>query len=200
MRRPPPRRRALRPFEGRVGLVVIAALVLAAMGATAALVLGGGSADGGGQTTPPGPRTAAGKLFSSRALGVAGIRPPGWRLETSRRAVRLRSPGRAGVVAVSTAPASVGARALMGSTLAALTRSYRREKLSRRRRASLGGYAGIAVSGSATNARGVRLELLVSTARGRRRTYLVQAFVAHSAGALRLAEAQVLVDSLELSG
>jgi hypothetical protein len=92
----------------------------------------------------------------------------------------------------------VGVSTLMSSTLAAVGRSYRDQRLSRRRRAELGGYAGIAVSGSATNSRGVRLDLLISTAKGRRRTYLLQAFVARTAR-LRLVEAQGLVESLEFS-
>lgn len=180
--------------------MVIAVLVLAAMAGTAVLVLGGRSEKGETQTTPPAPGAAAGTFFRARALAVEGIRPPGWRLARSRRAVRLTSPERAGIVAVSAAPRSVGARALMTSTLAALERSYRKVRLSRRRRAQLGGRAGIAVSGSATNSRGVRLDLLVSTAKGRRRTYLLQVFVARAAAGLRLRQAQALVNSLELSG
>ena len=186
-------------LSGRLGVLVIAALVLAAMGGTAVLVVNGRSDDGRAETTPPASGSPAGTLFRTRALGVAGIRPRGWRLRSSRRAVRLRSPDRAAVVAVSGAPPSVSPAALMTSTLDALGRSYRGERLSRRRRAELGGNAGIAVSGSAINSRGVRLELLVSTAKGRRRTYLLQVFVARAAR-LRYVEAQVLVNSLELSG
>ena len=103
-------------------------------------------------------------------------------------------------MAVSAAPPSVTARALMTSTIAALRRSYREERLTRRRRADLGGNAGIAVSGSATNSRGVPLDLLLSTAKGRRRTYLLQVFVARAAARARLGEAQALTNSLELSG
>ncbi len=184
-------------LTGRLGVVVIAALVLAAMAGTAVLLLGGRAEDGRAPTTRPPP---AGTFFRARALGVAGIRPPGWQLDGGRRAVRLRSPDRTGIVAVSAIPSSVSARALMTSTLAALGRSYHRARLSGRRRANLGGQAGIAVSGSATNSRGVRLDLLVSTAKGRRRTYLLQVFVSRSAAGLRLGQAQALVDSLELSG
>lgn len=114
--------------------------------------------------------------------------------------MRLTSPGRSGLVAVSAAPRSVSAGALMTSTLSALRRSYRKASLTKRRRARLGARAGIAVSGSATNSRGVRLDLLVSTAKGGRRTYLLQVFVARSAAGLRLRQAQALVNSLELSG
>ena len=173
-------------------------LVLAAMGGTA-LVLGGRSEDGRSEKSPEAAPSPAGTFFRARAVGVAGIRPPRWRLKRSPRAVRLTSPDRAGLVAISTAPPSVSARALMTSTLAAVGRSYRKAKLSRRRRADLGGRAGSAVSGSATNSRGVRLDLLVSTAKGLRRTYLLQVFVARVAG-VRLREAQALVDSLEISG
>lgn len=205
MPRPSPPSKALRLLTGKVGVVVIAALVLGAMAGTAVLVVGGRSEEGGAQSSPPaaGPAAArerTGTSFRARALRVEGIRPPGWRLVSSRRAVRLISPGRAAIAAVSAAPPSVSASGLMTSTLTALGRSYRRARLSRRRSARLGGRAGIAVSGSATNSRGVRLDLLVATAKGRRRTYLLQVFVARTAGGLRLRQAQVLVDSLELSG
>ena len=200
MRRPPSPRRGLRLFRGRLGALVIAALVLAAMAGTAVLVLGEGSEDGGARTSPSVSPSPTGTFFRAGALGVAGIRPRGWRLSSSRRAVRLRSLDRAGIVAISAAPASVGTRALMTSTLAAVSRSYGKRRLSARRRAAVGGRPGTAVSGSATNSRGVRLDLLLSTAKGRRRTYLVQVFVARAAGGLRLGQAQALVNSLELSG
>lgn len=198
--RPPLPTRPLRPLTGRLGVAVIAALVLAAMAGTAVLVVNDGSEDGRPETSPPGQRSPAGTFFRARAIGVAGIRPPGWRLRSSRRGARLRSPDRAAVVAVSGAPPSVSARALMTSTLAALGRSYRGERLTRRRRADVGGRPGTAVSGSALNSRGVRLELLVATANGRRRTYLLQVFVARVAVRVRLGQAQRLVNSLELSG
>lgn len=198
MRRPPPSRRGLRLFTGRLGVVVIAALVLAAMAGTAVLLLGRRSDDEQTERRPAAVQPT-GTVFRSRALGVAGIRPPGWRLRSSRRALRLTSPERAAIVAISAVPPSVSASALMSSTVAAVGRSYRNRRLSRRRRAELGGYAGFAVSGSATNSRGVRLDLLISTANGRRRTYLLQVFVARTAR-LRLVEAQGLVESLELSG
>lgn len=204
MQRPPPRRRGLRLLTGRLGVAVIAVLVLAAMAGTAALVLGGRSDDDmprpdSGQS-PPALQTPPGAFFRERALGVAGIRPAEWRLRSSRRAVRFTSPDRAGVVAISAAPSSVGPRALMTSTLAALRRSYRKTRLTRRRSADLGGRRGIAVSGSATNSGGVRLDLLVSTAKGRKRTYLLQVFVSRSAAGRRLGQAQALVNSLELTG
>ena len=199
MGRSRPQRRVLRLFSGRPGVAVIALLVLAAMGGTALVLLGGRSDDGRSETRPEAAPSPAGTFFRARALGVAGIRPPKWRLKRSPRAVRLTSIDRAGLVAISTVPPSVSARALMTSTLAAVGRSYRKATLSRRRRADLGGRPGRAVSGSATNSRGVRLDLLVSTAKGLRRTYLLQVFVARAAG-LRLREAQALVDSLEISG
>ena len=198
MRRPPPPRRGLRLFTGRVGVVVISALVLAVMAGTAVLLLDRRSDDERTGARSPDVQPT-GTVFRSRALGAAGIRPPGWRLKRSGRALRLTSPERAAIVAISGAPLSVGARALMSSTLAAVGRSYGNRRLSRRRRAELGGHAGIAVSGSATNSRGVRLDLLISTAKGRRRTYLLQVFVARTAR-LRLVEAQGLVESLEFSG
>ena len=198
MRRPPPLRRGLRLFTGKLGVLVISALVLAAMAGTAVLLLSRGSADEPTRARPPAVQPT-GSVFSSRGLGAAGIRPPGWRLRSSRRALRLTSPERAAVVAISAAPPAVGAGALMSSALAAVGRSYRNRRLSGRRHAELGGYAGIAVSGSATNSRGVRLDLLISTAKGRRRTYLLQVFVARTAR-LRLVEAQGLVESVEFSG
>ncbi len=197
---PPPRRRGSGVLSGKLGVVVIAVLVLAAMAGTAAFVLRGRSDEDSARKDPPAPRPPPGSFFRERALGVAGIRPPGWRLTSTRRALRLRSPDRAGIVAVSAASSSVDPRALMTSTLAALGRSYRKVKLTSRRRADLGGRRGTAVSGSVTNSRAVRLDLLVSTAKGRRRTYLLQVFVARSAAGQRLGQAQALVNSLELTG
>ncbi len=188
--------------------MVIAVLALAAMAATAALVLGGRSegdavnrsrpASGGPAGTRSG--ASAGTFFRARALAVEGIRPRSWRLTSGRRVVRLTSPGRAGIVAISTVPSSVSASGLMTSTLATARRSYRKARLSRRRSAPLGGYTGVAVSGSATNSRGVRLDLLISVAKGRRFTYLLQVFVARTPAGLRLGQAQALVNSLEFSG
>lgn len=187
-------------LTGKTGILVIAALVLAAMGATAAL-LRSRSDDGDGGSSTSTLEAPAGQAFRAKRLGVAGVRPPGWRLRRLRRAVRLTSPDRAGLVAVSATPFPVSARALLASTSAAVRRSYRGVRFARRRAVKLGGIGGTMADATATNSRGVRLDLLVATAKGRRRTYLLQVFVARDAlGGPRLAEAQAIVDSLELSG
>ena len=88
----------------------------------------------------------------------------------------------------------------MTSTVAAVRRSYRRVRLTPVRAARVGGLVGRTSGGSAINSRGVRLDLVVATAKGKRRTYLLQVFVARGSGGRRLAEAQTIVNSLELTG
>lgn len=182
-------------LSSRIGLALVFVLALAAMAGTAALVLPDGSEEPEATSSPP-----QGVIFRAPRLGIVGVRPARWRLERSPRAVRVRSPDRAGLVAVSATPSPVSASALMASTLAAVRRSYRGARLSARRRTRVGGLAGTAVGGRAANSRGVRLDLLLATAGGRRRTYLLQVFVARAAAGRRLAEAQDVVNSLELSG
>ena len=169
------------------------------MAVTAVLVLRDPSDEPkSGTTSSPLPKR--GVLFELRRLGVVGVRPPGWRVKRSSRAVRLASPDRAGLVGVSVAPSSVGAGPLIASSLATVRRSYRRAKLTKINRARVGGIPGRTSGGTAVNSRGVPLDLVIATAEGRRRTYLLQVFVARGAGGRRLAEAQTIVNSLELSG
>ncbi|MGI8945616.1 MAG: hypothetical protein ACR2GL_05180 [Thermoleophilaceae bacterium] len=178
---------------------MVAALALAAMAVTAVLVLRDSSDQSATPTTESPPRQQ-GVRFGAARLGIVGFRPRSWRVTRSPRAIRVRSPDRAGLVGVSVAPSSVGPRALIGSSLAAVRRSYRRVRLAPVRRARIGGVAARTTGGTATNSSGVRLDLVLVSAKGSRRTYLIQAFVARSAAGTRLAEAQQIVNSLDLTG
>ena len=168
------------------------------MAVTAVFVLRDRPEDGGTETT--GSLPGRGVIFQARRLGITGVRPPTWRVKRSRRAIRLTSPDRAGLVAISATPFSVGTRALMSSTLAAVRRSYRGVRLTRVQRTRLGGIPGSTSGGTATNSRRIRLDLVVAAAKGKRRSYLLQVFVARQASGRRLAEAQTILNSLELSG
>jgi len=104
------------------------------------------------------------------------------------------------LVAVSATPFAVGDRTLVGSALAAVRRSYRSVRLTPAKRTLVGGIAGRISAGTAVNSRGIRVDLVIAAAKGKRRTYLLQVFVARQAAGRRLAEAQTILNSLELSG
>lgn len=139
-------------------------------------------------------------LFRSARLRVVGVRPRSWALDRVRSAIRLRSPDRSSLVAVAVAPPRVTPRRLLSSTLQALDRSYSRVRTSRSRRALVGNLRGRALRAFGVNSRGVRLDVLVATAKGRRRTYLLQFFTSRGAPRRRVAQGQTIVTSLELRG
>jgi hypothetical protein len=168
------------------------------MAVTAAVVLSGGSE--GDEEGRRGAAEAPGTPFRARALRIRGIRPEGWRLRRTRRAVRLTAPGRSALVAVSATPFPVGGPALLRSTLDAIRRSYRRVRMFRRGSGRLGGLPARTANAAATNARRARVDLIVAAARGRRRSYLLQVIVARGAPADLVIEAQSIVNSLRLSG
>ncbi len=177
-------------------------MVAAVMAATAVVVLGRDGEQGASdedRAAPPRGRPSV-VLFRSPRLGVIGARPRSWPLGRLRSAVRLRSPDRSSLVAVATAPPRITPRRLLSSTLQALDRSYSRVRVSKSRTALVGNLRGRALRAFAVNSRGVRLDVLVATAKGRRRTYLLQVFTSRGAPKRRIAQGQAIVSSLELRG
>jgi len=181
--------------------VLIAVMVAAVMAVTAVLVLGRDGerrASDEDRAARRGPPSVV--LFRSPRLGVVGARPRSWHLGRLRSAIRLRSPDRSSLVAIAAAPPRITPRRLLSSTLQALDRSYSRVRISRSRSALVGNLRGRALRAFGVNSRGVRLDVLVATAKGRRRTYLLQVFTSRGAPRRRVAQGQTIVTSLELRG
>ncbi|MBA2505325.1 MAG: hypothetical protein H0V29_05195 [Thermoleophilaceae bacterium] len=162
-----------------------------------ALVAGGGSGDAtGGERKATQPKL--GRPFSNASAGIEGRVPRGWSARRARGAIRLRSRDRTTAVSLSSpAPARHGGR-ILGDSLAAIRAGYDRVSASEPAALKLGGLRARSVRVSAVSKQGTRLTALVTTARGKRRAYLVEVFSAVGAPVRRLVEAQRVLNELKL--
>lgn len=147
--------------------------------------------------TPPIPR--AGRLVVNRAIGARIHRPRGWTAKRADRAITLRSPDSTTIMSISQPPGATSNRAVLSSAVSVIEQSYRSVK-ARPIRGKVAGHPTVSRVVSATNKRGVRLNILVSAPQGRNRAWLVEVFSGPGARAKRLPEAQVALGTLRLRG
>ncbi|MGH8571641.1 MAG: hypothetical protein ACREX8_03570, partial [Gammaproteobacteria bacterium] len=162
------------------------------------LLRGSGDDDGSkSDTAASAPR--AGRVVVNREIGARIRKPRGWAVKRGKRAITLRSPDSTTIMSISQPPGGVRNRAVLGSAVDVIERGYRRVK-ARRLQGKVAGLPTVSRVVSATNKRGVRLNILVSAPQGRRRAWLVEIFSGPGARAKRLPEAQVALGTLRLRG
>lgn len=162
------------------------------------IALRGGGGDQGESAAAP--RPELGERQRDRRLGIALRLPPGWDRDRKAGALRLRSPDRSVLITFSAPGPARDARAVHRAALDAVAASYRRVRIrSREGQARLGGRpARVAAIAARHPRRGERLRVLVATATGSDRAYLVQVFAAGRRPPPALVEAQATIAALRL--
>jgi hypothetical protein len=184
------------------------AVLMAAIGLIVAIpltiALSGGDDDSEPALEPTAPATPAfGEAERDRRLGVELRIPDGWsRSKRAGDAIAYRSKDRSVLVAIS-APGPAGdADSIQNAAMSAIKDQYRAVdvvKVSSRRR--LGGRPARTAAIAARNPRTREpVRILVSTAKGRKRAYLVEVFAAGSDPTAAQVEAQVVLETLRLQG
>lgn len=186
----------------RSAAVAAAALLVVVVVAIAVNAVAGGDdeqdpAPAAPLPAPPAPRTEG--VFNDPRVGVIAARPEGWDAERRRNAVRLVSPDESVVVAVSSPARARDYEDVLESAVAALESQYQDVSVTEGDGRTIAGLPTVSAVVSATNARGTDLRVLVAAVKGRREAYLVQVFSAADAQERRLAEAQTVIGSLQLS-
>lgn len=178
--------------------VLIGVFVLVNVAVILGVVLLQGSGEDSKDDTAQGaPR--AGKVVIHRAIGARIRKPKGWKVRRVGRAITLRSPDSTTLMSISQPPGGVQNREVLRSAVAVIGQGYRRVK-ARRLPGKVAGLPTVSRVVSATNRKGVRLNILVAASQGRGRAWLVQVFSGPGARAKRLPEAQVALGTLRLRG
>lgn len=185
--------------QDRRRFAAIAAGALVVLVAVAALFAGGDGDGGDARDAAPLPAPELARSFTDPRLGLSVRRPADWTARKRRGVVRLASPRRGVIVAISAPARRRYARRLLNEAVDAVRDSLRgAREVGEMRTATLAGLPARTRVVRGRNARGEPVRVLVSTLRGRRRAYLVEVFAAESASAARLAEAQAVLGSLRL--
>lgn len=148
----------------------------------------------------PEPRPVTlGERKSKRKLGVEYRLPAGWNARTKDGVLRLGHRSRDVAIAISTPGPRGDADAIREQALAAIDDLYRKVSvLSRIRDQRLGGLPARGVVAAAQSKDGgAPLRILLATARGKRRAYLIEVFA--STDAAGLIAAQSLLNELRFT-
>ena len=171
-------------------------------GLAAVLLLRGGGDDDADE--PAAERPAAAASGGPRlepggypGRGIVLARPAGWSGTLRGGVVRLVGPGRSVAVSIVSAPRSASPAALAGESERSLRRAYRRARVTRRARARLAGLPARSIRVAVPRGRDRNLDILVLTARSRWRSYAVTVFGSRPVNRARLAETQLLLNSLQ---
>jgi hypothetical protein len=175
------------------------AVALLAVAAVVALVAGGGSGEEEeGPPAPVVPVPRAEGVFNDPRVGVIARRPEGWDAGRRRGAVRLVSPDRTVIVAVSSPAPAAEYERVLDSAVAALRRQYGDAEVRAGDGRAIARRPTVSAVVSGTNARGTDVRVLVAAVRGQEEAFLVQVFAAEGASEQRLAEAQTVISTLQL--
>lgn len=165
-------------------------------------------ASGGGDAPPIGPLAEievkapeVGPKKVEQSLGVELRVPEGWTREQKRNVLELQSKDRAARVAISAPGPAADAKQLHSEVIAGLRDSYRDFDVARNiDKAPLGGLKGQATvaSGTPPKKSETTQRILVTTAEGKQRAYLVAVFTAGDPSSSVL-EAQALVSNLRFT-
>ena len=185
-------RRAL--LMAAVGLIVAVPVTIAARGG-----------DEGPAPAPAVPQAAApelGELESVRKLGLKLPVPSGWDRKERGDAVAYRSGDRSVLVAISAPGPARDAGSIQSAAVEAIKGQYRGVDLVKTSSPTrLGDRPADTAAITARNPKtGDPVRILVSTAKGDRRAYLVEVFAAGSDPTAALVEAQVVLNDLRLQG
>jgi hypothetical protein len=185
--------------------VVLMAVVGLLVAIPVTLIVRGGDhdSDGGGSSAV----TAAevpevGETRVDRKLGVALRLPEGWKRSMEKGAVSFRSGDGSALIAISAPGPEEDAKAIHSAAVGAIDRKYRAvEVMSRDDQAKLGQRPAELTAISARQPKDrAPLRILVATARGKKRAYLVEVFAAGKDPSAALVEAQVLINNLRIKG
>ena len=188
-------------FARRRGLVAALAALVAVLAAAGivALVSGGDSEDGAPQTAtaPQRPAVDAARRTTNAAIGASIARPAGWRASSDGDALVIRSPDRTAVLGVSERDGGT-ASALLRTGVDAARRSYTNVRPLPGGGGRVAGRRAVSVVLEGVNRRDVRVRILLAGVQGRGKAWLVE--VLATVGTRRLAEAQLALGTLTLSG
>jgi hypothetical protein len=189
----PPVRNHLLVGAGTVAVILILGIV--------GMVVTGGDDEGvDADTSPLSPVPRAGRVIEHPTIGARIRKPRRWTHRRAGRSLTMRSPDRTVIMSVSLPPGTDRSARVLESGIAAVRRQYRRVRLIGTDKRRVAGLPTISVVSSAANNRGVNLRILTSAPQGRTRAWLVQVFSAARAKERRLAEAQVAIGTLRLTG
>ena len=178
---------------------LIALFLLVNVAVVVAVVLLTGSDDDDSESkkakAPPRP----GASVVHRRIGARISKPIGWAESRRGRSLILRSPDDTTIMSISQPPDAINNREVLRSAVAAIGRQYKKVAV-RPLRGKIARLPTVSRVVSATNRRGVRVNVLVASPQGRGRTWLVEVFSGPGARAKRLPEAQVALGTLRLSG
>jgi hypothetical protein len=188
-------------WKRRIALMAVVALVIAI---PATIAIRGGDDDGEGDAAPAAQTEApeVGKLELDRSLGVELRVPAGWKRKKEGEAVTYRSDDETVLIAIS-APGPAGDfEEIQDAAVDAIESEYRRvEVVKRSSKQRLGGRRAETAAIAATNPKqGTPIRILVVTAKGEERAYLVEVFAAGSDPNASLVEGQALLNNLRLEG
>lgn len=151
-------------------------------------------------TVAPDTEVGLGKLRFDRALGVEYRLPPGWRARRKASVLRFTKPGEGVVVAVSAPGPRRDAELIGREALASLRSTYAGVRVGQRVRGrEIGGLPARGLVVFARVPGKGALRILLASARGEKRAYLVEVFVAADDQG-GLVEAQALLGVLRLRG
>ena len=187
-------------WKRRAVLMAVIALMVAI---PVAIALGGGGNEPGPAADPP--QAAApelGEVDSDRTLGVVLRLPDGWTRRDKKDAVAYRSADRSVLVAISAPGPAADADSIQSAAVDAVKGQYRSvDVIKTSSRSRLGGRPAETAAIAARNPKSRDpVRILVSTAKGERRAYLVEVFAAGSDATAALIQAQAVLNGLQLKG
>jgi hypothetical protein len=157
---------------------------------------------GGGDSAGPATRTAPplGPPVRDRGLAVRYRVPKGWKESRQASAIRLLSGDRTAQLVIAAPASAAASEEVLDDALAAIRSGYEDVEIASGSGRKVGGLRAKGAVISARNRRGARLRILVAVARGKKRTHLVELFLAASdSGPQRVRQAQFAVDSLRFT-
>jgi len=183
-------------WKRRIALMAVVALVVA----VPVTLIVRDRDEGSGSPAADAPELRSTKLY--RDLGVKLALPRGWREKRGEGVLGLRRTDGGARIAISSPGPAGDADRLHDETVAELRGSYRDFDVLRRiDRTEVGGLRGRATAiAAAARKGGAPVRLLVSTARGKKRAYLLVIVVSGSDRGRSLVEAQAIVNELKLVG
>jgi hypothetical protein len=182
-------------------LGVVATLAVVVLLGIVVTVLTGDDDEGDeADTSPLVARPRSGGAIGHPGIGATIRKPRGWTHRRTGRTLTLRSPDRTVIMSISLPTGTDRSAAVLQTGVAAVRRQYGKVQAIGADTRRVANLPTNSVITSATNSRGVNLRILTSAPQGRTRAWLVQIFSAVRAKERRVAEAQVAIETLRLTG
>jgi hypothetical protein len=151
------------------------------------------------QQTEPSPRP---RDVLDRGLGVRLKLPKGWEHDKEGSVINVRSPDKRIVIGISAPSGPDGIKAIGQEAILALRDEYKDVHVSKPVNGKkLGGIPARTVAASAVRRKdGAKLQILVATAEGKKKGYLLEVFVSGEDATRQFVDAQNLLNNLRLVG